>query len=291
MNQFWNTIQKIKDTDAYRFKLDKKKFRVYTKVFREILQICPRLHKQDFVEPPSEEELVTFIQELGYSGKCDMLSAIHTDQMHQPWRTFAAIINRCISGKTTGLDRLRESRAQILWGMYNKKNVDYVALLWEDFMYQADNREISSARKEHMPYPRFTKVIISHFISKDKTISMRNRINLHIIRDDSFLDVKDSKAYKTYYDFATGKATPNKARKFKKVASPSRKLSLVLEEEPAEKPKRAKKPAKKSTTVTTAGVAIRDTPSESVPKKKTPAKVDRGKGMDLLSDVALLEAA
>ncbi|GKC37648.1 hypothetical protein Tco_1050032, partial [Tanacetum coccineum] len=215
--------------------------------------ICPRLHKQDFVKPPSEEELVTFIQELGYSGK------------------------------------LKESRAQILWGMYNKKNVDYVALLWEDFMYQADNREISSARKEHMPYPRFTKVIISHFISKDKTISMRKRINLHIIRDDSFLDVKDSKAYKTYYDFATGKATPNKARKFKKVASPSRKLSLVLEEEPAEKPKQAKKPAKKSTTVTTACVAIRDTPSESVPKKKTPAKVDRGKGMDLLFDVALLD--
>ncbi|GJW60719.1 hypothetical protein Tco_0110054 [Tanacetum coccineum] len=89
--------------------------------------------------------MVPFIQELGYSGKCDMLSAIHTNQMHQPWRTFAAIITRCISGKTTGLDRLRKSRAQILWGMYNNKNVDFVALLWEDFMFQADNREISSA--------------------------------------------------------------------------------------------------------------------------------------------------
>ncbi|GKC90030.1 hypothetical protein Tco_1150679 [Tanacetum coccineum] len=107
--------------------------------------------------------------------------------MHQPWRTFAAIINRCISGKTIGLDTLRESRAQILWGMYNKKNVDFVALLWEDFMFQADNREISSSRKENMPYPRFTKVIINHFISKDKTISMRNRINLYTVRDDTLL--------------------------------------------------------------------------------------------------------
>ncbi|GKG49764.1 hypothetical protein Tco_0518538, partial [Tanacetum coccineum] len=66
-------------------------------------------------------------------------------------------------------------------------------------------------------------------------------------------DIKDSKAYKTYLDFATGKATPKKARKFKKVASPSRKLSPVLEEEPAEKSKRAKKTAKKSTTVPTSG--------------------------------------
>ncbi|GJU22956.1 retrovirus-related pol polyprotein from transposon TNT 1-94 [Tanacetum coccineum] len=94
----------------------------------------------------------------------------------------------------------------------------------EDFMHEADNREISSARKEHMPYPRFTNVIINHFISKDKTISMRNKINLHTIPDDSLLgtlkfvfktqdyqqygslipddiinqDIKDSKAYKTY---------------------------------------------------------------------------------------------
>ncbi|GJT77414.1 hypothetical protein Tco_1044139 [Tanacetum coccineum] len=273
MHQFWNTIQKIKDTDAYR------------------------LLNQDFVEPPSEEDLVPFIQELSYSGKCDMLSAIHTNQMHQPWRTFASNINRCISGKTTRLDRLRESRAQNLWGMYNKKNVDFVALLWEDFMFQADNREISSTHKEHMPYQRFTKVIINHFIIKGKTISMRNMINLHTVRDDTLIgtlkfvsktqdyqqygalipneminqDIKDSKAYKTYLDFATGKPTPKKARKFKKVASPSRKLSPVFEEEPAKKPK--------------------DTPSEFMPKKKTPAKVDRGKGMDLLSNVALLEAA
>ncbi|GJX79626.1 retrovirus-related pol polyprotein from transposon TNT 1-94 [Tanacetum coccineum] len=126
MHQFWNTITKIKDTDAYSFKLDKKKCRVDTEVFCEILQICPRILNQDFIAPPSEEDLVTFIQELGYSGRCNMLSAIHIDQMHQPWRTYVAIINRCISGKTTGLYRLRESRAQILWGMYNKKNVDYI---------------------------------------------------------------------------------------------------------------------------------------------------------------------
>ncbi|GJT24479.1 hypothetical protein Tco_0894416 [Tanacetum coccineum] len=272
MHQFWTTIKKIKNSDAYNFKLENKKFRVD-------------------------------MEELRYSGKCNMLSAIHTDQVHQPWRTFAAIINRCISGKTTGLDRLRESRAQILWGMYNKKNVDYVALLWEDFMYQADNREISSARKEHMPYPRFTKVIINHFISKNITIYMRNKINLHTIRDDSLLgtlkfvsktqdyqqygalipddminqDIKVSIAYKTYYDFATGKVPPRKARKYKKFAAPSRKLSLIKEAEPVKKTKRVNRPAKKSTTAPTAGVAIRDTPGVSVLKKKAPAKADRSK--------------
>ncbi|GKA16425.1 hypothetical protein Tco_0696172 [Tanacetum coccineum] len=189
--------------------------------------------------------------------------------------------------------------------MYNKKNVDYVALLWEDFMYQSNNRDISSARKEHMPYPRFTKVIISHFISKDKTIFMRNMINLHTIRDDSLLgtlkfvsktqdyqqygalipddminqDIKDSNAYKTYYDFATGKVPPKKARKYKKVASPPRKLSLVEEVEPLKKGKRVKRPAKKSSTTPIADVILRDTPGVPVSKKKAPAKGDRSKGI------------
>nr|GEU62811.1 hypothetical protein [Tanacetum cinerariifolium] len=193
--------------------------------------------------------MVSFIQELSYSGKYDMLSAIHTDLMHQPWRTFVAIINRCISRKSLGHDRLRLSRAQILWGMNNKKNDDFIALLWEDFIFQADNREISSAHKENMPSPKFIKVIINHFISKDKTISKRNRINIHIIRNDT-----------------------------------------LLEEEHVEKPKRAKKPTKKSTTVPAVGVVIRDTHGVSVSNKKVPTKVDRGKGMDLLSEAALLEA-
>ncbi|GKD04765.1 hypothetical protein Tco_1179739 [Tanacetum coccineum] len=196
MQQFWNTIKKIRNTYAYNFKLDKKKCRVDT-----------------------------------------------------------------------------------------ERNVDYVALLWEDFMYQADNRKISSARKEHMPYPRFTKVIINHFISKDKTIFMRNRINLHTIRDDSLLGtlkyvskIEDSHKYDC----------SKESKEIKKIASPLKQLTPVSEEEPTKKSKRIKRPAKKSTTMPTTGVVIRDTPGVSVSKKKAPAKADKSKGIELLSDAALL---
>nr|GEX85643.1 hypothetical protein [Tanacetum cinerariifolium] len=44
-----------------------------------------------------------------------------------------------------------------------------------------------------------------------------------------------------------------------------------------------------STTVPTAAV-VRDTPCESMSKKKTPTKGDKGKGMDLLSEASLLDA-
>ncbi|GJR90610.1 hypothetical protein Tco_0214621 [Tanacetum coccineum] len=42
------------------------------------------------------------------------LNDVVFDQMYQPWRTFAALINQGLSGKTSGLDKLRLSRAQIL---------------------------------------------------------------------------------------------------------------------------------------------------------------------------------
>nr|GEZ35287.1 hypothetical protein [Tanacetum cinerariifolium] len=41
------------------------------------------------------------------------LNDVVVDHMHQPWRTFAALINK---RKTTCLDKLHLSRGQILWG-------------------------------------------------------------------------------------------------------------------------------------------------------------------------------
>ncbi|GJW77632.1 hypothetical protein Tco_0139314 [Tanacetum coccineum] len=200
------------------------------------------------------------------------LNDVVIDQMHQPWRTFAAIINRSLSGKTSGLDKLRLSRAQILWGMYHQKYVDYVELLWEDFTYQIDNKVYK--KQEKMYYPRFTKVIIHHFLIQEKSLSWRNRIGMHTSKDDYLIntlrfvsrkeasqiygavlpecltspEMKESKAYKTYLGYATGEVPPKVARKFKK-ASPSKKESELVpgDEEPVKKDKRLKTHAKKST--------------------------------------------
>ncbi|GKF05838.1 hypothetical protein Tco_0036506, partial [Tanacetum coccineum] len=95
--------------------------------------------------------------------------------------------------------------------------------------------------------------------------------------------------YNTYLDYATGKVPPKKARKFKKPASPKLKTIPASPKEPTQKGKRVKRLAKKATTASSTGVVIRDTPAKSVSKMKRPAKADKGKGIELLSDVALLE--
>ncbi|GJT05129.1 retrovirus-related pol polyprotein from transposon TNT 1-94 [Tanacetum coccineum] len=104
-----------KHDDFYRFKIDKKKcFKLTLEVFRDILQICPRVQGRDFDPLPSEEDTVSFLRDLGHTGVINLLNDVVVDQMHQPWRTFAALINRSLSGKMIGLDKLRLSRAQII---------------------------------------------------------------------------------------------------------------------------------------------------------------------------------
>nr|GEW80744.1 hypothetical protein [Tanacetum cinerariifolium] len=72
-------------------------------VFIKILQICPKLSNQEFDALPSEEEIVSFIKELGHKGDTKSVTDMVVDQMYQPWRTFASIINKCLSGKITAL--------------------------------------------------------------------------------------------------------------------------------------------------------------------------------------------
>ncbi|GKB26788.1 hypothetical protein Tco_0866189, partial [Tanacetum coccineum] len=82
---------------------------------------------------------------------------------------------------------------------------------------------------------------------------------------------------------------PKKARKFKKPASPKLSTVLVSPEEPTRKSKRVKRPTKKSSNVPTTGVVIRDTPVMSLSKKKEKVIVEKRKGIELLSEVALTE--
>nr|GEU44146.1 reverse transcriptase domain-containing protein [Tanacetum cinerariifolium] len=159
-----------------------------------------------FVDPSFKEEILAFIRKLGYSEDIKSLSDVKVDTLHQPWRTFRTIINKCLSGKVTCLDQLRLAEAQIIWGMYYQKNVDYVYLLWEDLAYQIENKV--SKKNKDMYYPRFTKVIINHFMLKDQSIPRRNKYGAILPDTLTNQAMKESDAYKTYYDFATGKVIP-----------------------------------------------------------------------------------
>ncbi|GKD14691.1 hypothetical protein Tco_1199098 [Tanacetum coccineum] len=49
-----------------------------------------------------------------WKGLLNRHTNMFVDHMHQPWRTLAAIINKCLSGKTASNEKLRKSRIDIL---------------------------------------------------------------------------------------------------------------------------------------------------------------------------------
>ncbi|GJU49777.1 retrovirus-related pol polyprotein from transposon TNT 1-94 [Tanacetum coccineum] len=184
MQQFWYTITKIKGSESYEFLLADKRCVIDAEVFRKILDICPRKEGEDFTEVQNDEDTLTFLVDLGYSGPLHKYTNMFVDHMHQPWRTLAACINKCLSGKTASNDKLRKSRIDILWGMFYRENVDYPSLIWEDIAYQIDHRREKKSRRENMPYPRFTKVIIDYFLSKHKSLKKLKFQHFHTIKDD-----------------------------------------------------------------------------------------------------------
>ncbi|GKC93782.1 hypothetical protein Tco_1159224 [Tanacetum coccineum] len=104
--------------------------------------------------------------------------------------------------------------------------------------------------------------------------------------------MKESKAYKTYLGHTTCDVPPKIARKFKKV-SPSNKDSIPVQvdEELVQKGKQVKRFSKKSSTTPAAGIVFRETPVKTKSTGKEKVDVSCGKGIDLLSEVALAEKA
>nr|GEU68530.1 hypothetical protein [Tanacetum cinerariifolium] len=150
-----------------------------------MLQIFPKLPGQKFEDPPFVKEILSFIRDLGDTGEIMVLSDVNVNHMYQPWRSFAAIINMCLSGKTTGHDSLRLS----LENKNSKKNND-------------------------MCYPRFTKIIIDYIMKKDLSIPRRNKMFWHTARDDpTFTTIRVISKHQTtqIYDAILPKQLTNQA--------------------------------------------------------------------------------
>nr|GEV33655.1 hypothetical protein [Tanacetum cinerariifolium] len=144
-----------------------------------------------------------------------------------------------------------------------------------------------------MSYTRFTKINIDYFMSMDQSISRRNKMFWHTARDDTMYtsmrcisrhektqvyvsilskeltnpSMLESKAYQTYYAFASGEKAPKPKYVRKKADSHT---------SPKQKPIQATKGTRIKTK---AKVAKSD-------KKKQPAKMPKAKGLDVLSKLA-----
>ncbi|GJT25568.1 hypothetical protein Tco_0895505, partial [Tanacetum coccineum] len=166
---------------SVRFKMNNKKHIIGLDQFRDILQIFPKVGNKKFVEPPLEKEILTFLACLGHSGDIRKI----TD------------------------------------GMYNKKNVDYAYLRWEDFIFQIENK--NTKKGNAMYYPRFTKNEDTQLYWAILPVALSNE------------DIHNSESYKEYYAIASG-TIPPKTKGSKKKAN----TDTITKQKPPTAPKEKK---------------------------------------------------
>nr|GFA43256.1 hypothetical protein [Tanacetum cinerariifolium] len=87
------------------FKMDTRKHVLNLEAFREMLHISPRIPGQSFAELPFEEEILEFLRFLEHSTQIKTLTDVNVNKLYQPWRSFAAVINKCLTGKSSGIDK------------------------------------------------------------------------------------------------------------------------------------------------------------------------------------------
>ncbi|GJY93520.1 hypothetical protein Tco_0509302 [Tanacetum coccineum] len=118
------------------------------------------------------------------------------------------------------------------------ENVDYPELIWEDLAYQIDHKKEKRSRRENMPFPRFTKVIINHFLKQHNSLLNLKFQHYHTIKDDGIVcrlkfvrigedyqeyglpipetmlteAIKQSESCQMFIKYSTGQIPPKKSR-------------------------------------------------------------------------------
>nr|GEX24284.1 hypothetical protein [Tanacetum cinerariifolium] len=88
--------------------MDTRKNIVDLESFKEMLHISPRVLGQSFAELPFEEEILEFLRFLRHSAQIKTLTDVNVNKLFQPWRSLVAVINKCLTGKSFGIDNLRD---------------------------------------------------------------------------------------------------------------------------------------------------------------------------------------
>ncbi|GKB25857.1 hypothetical protein Tco_0865258 [Tanacetum coccineum] len=135
-----------------------------------------------FVPPPKFSEMVSFYKnELGFTLELKTTSNFKTTGLMKPWQTLCKMFSKCLTTRVTGWDQPPLQIMQMVYCFVNNIHVDYAELLWEGFHYSLIHPTTL------IPYPRFTKLIVSHYMTTHPDISKRARDRYHNLDDDELV--------------------------------------------------------------------------------------------------------
>ncbi|GJT06475.1 retrovirus-related pol polyprotein from transposon TNT 1-94 [Tanacetum coccineum] len=181
LGQFWHTLQEDGSKYKLKFMLDRKELTLTLDDFRTIFQLPQATddNHDHFVPAPKFSKMAPFyVNNLGFTLDLRSTSNFKTTGLLQPWQTLCKMFSRCLTTCVTGHDQLPLQIMRMLYCFVNSIHVEYAELLWEGFHYLLTNPTTM------IPYPRFTKLIMSHYMTTFPEISRRARDRYHNVADD-----------------------------------------------------------------------------------------------------------
>ncbi|GJR89650.1 hypothetical protein Tco_0213661 [Tanacetum coccineum] len=163
--------------------LDKKELSLTPDDFRTIFHLPQATdnNHDSFVPPPSFLDMVPFKNKLGFTMELKTSSSFKTTSLLQQWQTLCKIFSKCLTTRVTGWDQPPLQIMQMMYCFINNIHVDYAELLWEGLHYSLHH--LTSL----IPYPRFTKIIISHYMTNFLEISRHVRDKYHNLKDNDIM--------------------------------------------------------------------------------------------------------
>ncbi|GKA27579.1 retrovirus-related pol polyprotein from transposon TNT 1-94 [Tanacetum coccineum] len=156
LGQFWHTLHEDESKYTLKFMLDRKKLTLTLDDFRIIFQLPQATdnNHDNFVPAPTFSEMVLFyINDLGFTLELRSTSNFKTTGLLQLWQTLCKMFSRCLKTRVT-------------------------ELLWEGFYHSLKNPTTIT------PYPRFTKLIVSYYMTIFLEISRRAHDRYDNLADD-----------------------------------------------------------------------------------------------------------
>ncbi|GKB59723.1 retrovirus-related pol polyprotein from transposon TNT 1-94 [Tanacetum coccineum] len=257
IQQFWNVMKYDEKTGVYRCQVDEQWFNLSVDLLRKALDITP----------------------LGYPEPVEFVSNIRVNYVYQPWRAILIMINQCLIGKTSGIDKPRHPVLQMLWGIVTQTNVDHAEWFMGEFTQGIQDFSDTKASHEAslkdpkkkevpllIPYGRFTKMII-YYLGSTMWFETNDVFGMTIPKQLITQAIQKSLYYPKYLEMV--------AKNTKKIPQDS----ASKQPEPATKRAPPKKPTTTTPVKPTKTLSSKQpkSPTKKPSKRKLPQKVRKGK--------------
>ncbi|GJZ23624.1 hypothetical protein Tco_0561083 [Tanacetum coccineum] len=184
LGKFQHTLKENGLKYRLLFVLDRKELTMTLDDFEIIFQLPQATdnNHERFVAAPKFSELVLFfLNDLGFTLLFRSPSNFKTTGLVQPWQILCKMFSRCLTTRVTGYDQPPLQIMQMLYCFVNNVHVDYADLLWEGLYYSLEHPSTL------IPYLRFTKLIVSHYMTAYPEISRRVRDTYHNLKHEEMV--------------------------------------------------------------------------------------------------------